>query len=284
MTSMTATATTDAFTTSAAAETATHTDEVKLSPDELEALCRLSAVQGRAELSAAILALVMAAGSEASRAAWARETEGLLQAEALQEAACALGDAVRLPCLELLLTRMRLLPRPDRRTLLESTRRLMAAHRPLRPLDRLHWLVMRRRFGDLPPASTPQKEDPAQLPTESVLHIARVTAYLSRLVPGLGDAAARTWYAQALGQLVPPAMIPPHQPLDGEGLVHALQEVETLPWMTRPVLVRTWVSAAIAICPGERLPGEAADALRLVAGLLDSPLPPKLAGHYIELP
>lgn len=258
---------------------------VTLLPDEHESLSRLSGVHGSRELSAVILALIMAAGSEASHAAWARETEGLPEAEALSKDACALGEAARLPCLEALLKRMGSLPRSDRRTLLEATRRVMAAHQPMRPLDRLHWLAMRRHFGDLAPTSMPQKEkDPAQLPPESVPHVAHVTAYLSRLVPGLDAAAARTWYAQAMGRLVPPGMIAPHQPPDGEGLVHALQEVECLPWMTRPVLVRAWVAAAIAMCPHGCLPAEAADALRLAAGLLDSPLPPELARHYIELP
>jgi hypothetical protein len=256
-----------------------------ISPEESESLSRLCAVQGPSELSAVILALVMAAGSEASRAAWVRETQGLPEAEALRQDASALGDAARLPCLEALLTRMRALPRPDRRALLEATRRLMAAHRPLRPLDRLHWLVMRRRFGDLPPASMPQKEkDPSHLPPDSVQHVARVTAYLARLVPGLDEAAARAWYAHAMGALVPTGTMPSFQPPDGEGLVHSLQEVECLPWMTRPLLVRAWVAAAVATCPHKRLPGDAADALRLVAGLLDSPLPPELVHHYIELP
>ena len=253
--------------------------------EEHEALTRLSELQGPRELSAAILALVMPADSEAALAAWTLETEGLAEFQALREDAWALGDAARLPCLEALLSRMRLLPKTERRTLLEAARRVMSSHRPLRPLDRLYWLAMRRRFGDLAPASMPQKEkDPAQLPADAVPHVAGVTAYLSRMVPGLDEAASRAWYAQALGRLLLPETIPPWQPPDGVGLVHALQEVEALPWMTRPVLVRAWVAAAIAMPSLVRLPGGAADALRLVAGLLDSPLPPELARHYIEMP
>jgi len=70
---------------------------------------------------------------------------------------------------------------------------------------------------------------------------------------------------------------------DGDGLAHALDEVESLPWMLRPVLLRDWVDAALATGERTRLRPCAADALRLAAGLLDSPLPPELARHYIEL-
>jgi hypothetical protein len=102
-------------------------------------------------------------------------------------------------------------------------------------------------------------------------------------VPGRDAAAAQAWYADAMGRFLPPEMVPPCQPPDGDGLVHALEEVESLPWMLRPVLVRAWVEAAIATGLRARLPAGAADALRLVADLLDSPLPPELARHYTEL-
>jgi len=55
-------------------------------------------------------------------------------------------------------------------------------------------------------------------------------------------------------------------------------------WMQRPVLVRNWVDTALARRERGRLRDSAADALRLSCGLLDSPLPPELARHYIEPP
>ena len=70
---------------------------------------------------------------------------------------------------------------------------------------------------------------------------------------------------------------------DGDALAHALLEVQTLPWMLRPVLVRAWVDAAGQIGPRVGLSPAAADALRLVASLLDSPLPPELARRYASL-
>ena len=252
---------------------------------ELEALARLSRVHGPGELHAAVLALVAEPRDGASLAAWNAETQDVSPAAALLGDVLQLSDGARLPCLEVLLARMRLLPKAQRRALLQATRRLMAARSPLPPLDRLHWLMMRRRLGDQPPAaaSPESHNDLAQLPAASLLQVARVTAYLSRMVPGRDAAAALAWYAQAMGRFVPREMVPPCHPPDGDGLVHALDEVESLPWMLRPVLVRAWVEAAIATSQRARLPAGAADALRLAADLLDSPLPPELARHYIEL-
>ena len=54
--------------------------------------------------------------------------------------------------------------------------------------------------------------------------------------------------------------------------------------MQRPVIVRNWVTTAINLSRAQRLGDLSADALRLTCGLLDSPLPPELARHYIVLP
>ena len=253
--------------------------------EQRDALMRLSRVHGPAELRAAARALATQPGSAASLAAWDAETASTPTASALLDDARALGDAARLPALEVLLARLRLLPKPDRRLLLQSARRLMAAHAPLRPIDRLHWLLMRRKLGDKPPAaaSPESQNDLAQLPAATLMQVARVTAYLSRMVPGRDDALARAWYLEAMGRFLPAPMIPACLAPDGDGLVHALEQVEALPWMLRPVLVRAWVDAAISISLRARLPAGAADALRLAGGLLDSPLPPELARHYVML-
>lgn len=255
-----------------------------MTPGEQEALSKLERVHGARELSAVVLALIIPADSAPSYIAWARETEDVPSAALLRGHVTDLSDATRLPCLDRMLERMRQQPRPERRRLLESTRRVVAAIRPLRPLDRLHWLYMRRRLGDrAPTAARPVAEnDLAELPGVTLLQIARVAAYLSRLVPGGDAASGPAWYASAMAQLVEPGLVPPLSPPDGDGLAHALVEVEALPWMLRPVLLRGWVDAALATAQRARLPHEAADALRLTAGLLDSPLPPELARHYIE--
>ena len=252
---------------------------------EHDALTRLSHVNGPGELMVVSLALATQPADDASMAAWVAETDAVYNASDLLGDVQKLSDAVRLPCLEVMLARLRLQPKPARRQLLQATRRLMATHSPLRPIDRLHWLLMRRKLGDMPPAAAaPESQnDLAKLPAVTLLQVARVTAYLSRLVPGGEAAVARAWYAEAMGRFLPAEMVPPCNPPDGDGLVHALEEVEALPWMLRPVLVRAWVDAAVATSLRARLPAGAADALRLAAGLLDSPLPPELARHYTEL-
>ena len=252
---------------------------------EIEALARLSRVHGPAELHAAILALITPPDSVASFVAWTAETQACANAAVLRGEITQLSDATRLPCLEVLLERMRALPKEDRRVLLESTRRVVAAISPLRPIDRLHWLFMRRKLGERPPvAALPEEHNELRgLPRHTLDRIASVAAYLSRLVPGPEREAGRIWYAAAMTHLMDPRLMPPCRPPDGDGLARALLDVEALPWMLRPVLLRAWVDAALAISQRARLWYGAADALRLLAGLLESPMPPELARHFREV-
>jgi len=69
---------------------------------------------------------------------------------------------------------------------------------------------------------------------------------------------------------------------DTDALVAALRDVQALPWMLRPILVRRWVDAAVHLSPAGKLSAAAADALRIAARLLDCPLPPALAGRFVE--
>jgi hypothetical protein len=252
---------------------------------ELEALARLSRVHGPAELQAAILALLTPADSVASFVAWTAETRGCANAAVLRGEITQITDATRLPCFAALLGRMRTLPKEDRRLLLESTRRVVAVFSPLRPIDRLHWLFMRRKLGERAPvAALPEQHNSLRgLPRPTLERIAVVAAYLSRMVPGPEREAGRIWYASAMTHLMDPRTLPPCRPPDGDGLARALIEVEALPWMLRPVLLRAWVDSALAISQRARLWSGAADALRLLAGVLDSPLPPELARHYREV-
>jgi len=252
---------------------------------EREALARLSRVQGPRELRAAILALISPADSVPSYLVWTRETTSSSDASLLRQDVMRLSEGARLPCLEALLARMRLSLKDDRRDLLRSTRRVMAAQSPLRPLDRLHWLVIRRKLGDRPPVPLPPhaRNDLAELSRHMIGRVASVTAYLARMVPGPTPDVGLAWYAAVMSQLDPMGEVPPCKAPDGDGLAHALNEVETLPLMLRPVLMRGWVDAALATSGRARLYPVASDALRLVAGLLDSPMPPDLARHFAEV-
>lgn len=79
-----------------------------------------------------------------------------------------------------------------------------------------------------------------------------------------------------------PSVAAQREAVDGDTLLRALRVIQSLPWMLRPVLVRTWFEAASALIGGRPLPPDAADALRLTCLLLDSPMPEALARQFIE--
>ena len=118
---------------------------------EANATDRLSRLHGAVELRAALLALLLAPGSKRAARAWEIETAGAAGVEGLREQAASLSGAARLPWVEVLLSRMALQPIAARKELLQATRRIMAARGAARPIDRLHWLAMRRGLGEVPP-------------------------------------------------------------------------------------------------------------------------------------
>jgi hypothetical protein len=252
----------------------------------------LSRVNGEVELRAAVLALLLPAGSRRAMRAWQLETKGLSSAPALREHVGSLANEGRLPWLETLVSRMRTQPLDARRRLLEATRRVMAARGVVRPIDRLHWLAMRQRLAGASRADArgAVSSDLSRLPESDVMAIAAFTAFLSRMVPvdaaesasetDAPDAAGVAWYDTVMTPWRARADVEPCRPPDSDGLVHALQGLQAFAWMHRPVLVRSWFVAAQQHSPGGRLADGAADALRLCATLLDSPLPPELARHY----
>lgn len=260
---------------------------------ERAALDRLSRLNGALELQAAVLALLLPEHSKRAARAWEIETDGTPGADALRTQVGDLSAAARLPQFEALVSRMRGQPLAERQNLLEATRRVMGARGTVRPIDRLHWLAMRQRLGG-PSAATAQRAaaaDLSLLPQADVAAIAAYSAFLSRLVPiDTAEATPATdttetppgaaWYDTAMAPWRANAEIPPCQPPDSDGLVHALQALQALPWMQRPMLVRGWVTAALQHSRHGRIEDTAADALRLSSTLLDSPLPPELARHY----
>jgi hypothetical protein len=252
---------------------------------EHEALDRLSRIHGPEELRVVLLALITPHSNAEAYIAWSIETQSWPDAALLRQEVTQVSEPARVPCLEALLERMKRLPRPARRALLESARRVMAAGGRLRPLDRLHWLVMRHRLAEhAPSAMSPAADVPhaaAAWPAPSLASVAAITAYLARLVPGEESNRGLAWYALAMACIAPESEVPACRAPDGDGLAHALDDVRTLSWMLRPVLMRAWVESALAIGAGG-LEREAADALRLIARLIDSPLPPDLARSFTE--
>ena len=292
---------------------------------EAGAADHLSRVHGALGLHAAVLALLLPAGSRRAARAWQAETTATPDAAALRAHIDDLSPAARLPWLDVLLLRMRGQALATRQALLESTRRVMAARGVVRPLDRLHWLLMRQRLGEATAATVhaAAHAELSRLPQSDVLAVARYSAFLSRMVPvevavearaevraevradartdapveapvddpadrpaaGLAPEAGPTlagaaWYATVMARWERHTPIPPCEPPDIDRLVHALQELQALAWMQRPVLARDWVTAALQHSPRGRFTDVAADALRLSCALLDSPLPPELERHF----
>ena len=285
--------------------------------DERMAIDHLSRLNGALQLQAAVLALILPVGSRRAVRAWQIECEGVLHAEALREQIGHLSAPARLPHFEALVLRMRAQPLAARQALLEATRRVMGARGTVRPIDRLHWLAMRQGLGAPSGAGARHATaaDLAQLPQSDVAAIAAYSAFLSRIVPidtgastpgapgsvapaadpatrssadtavdSTIDTAAATpgaaWYDTAMAPWRANAAIPPCRPPDSDGLVSALNALQALPWMQRPMLLRGWVAAALQHSRYGRLGTQAADALRLSGALLDSPLPPELARLY----
>jgi Zn-dependent protease with chaperone function len=265
--------------------------------DELDALGRLKFLQGPGERRAALLALLLTPGSAREKQAWREETEGVASAGRVRSDVQLLSFAARAPAFELLLDRSRPAPVPERQALVEAARRVMSADGLVRPIDRLRWLAMRHRLGETRPpraaAAAAADNDMTNLPLPMVDHIATMTAFLARLVPAAEAAAAvgaagHAWYQAVMASWAGRYRdagrdLPPCRPPDADMLMHALWGVQELSWMLRPVLLRAWVDEACAMRETPALREEAADALRLAALLLDAPLPPVLARHYLEL-
>jgi hypothetical protein len=279
---------------------------------------QLSRVNGPLELHAAVLALLLPPGSKRALRAWEIECQAHPHsaAQALRAYVAALPAAARLPWFEAMLARLRNSPLPARQAMLEATRRLMGARGTVRPIDRLHWLVMRLRLGETLDLAAPAGAGTSmsQLPQADVHAIAMFSAFLSRMVPvaepavagaqgalaaaapSAASAGAATpsvtstaapsptpgaaWYASVMAPWAHLGGVPPLALPDTDGIVYALQALQALAWMQRPVLVRGWVTAARQHSRHGRLSDSAADALRLSCALLDSPMPPELARHY----
>ena len=256
-------------------------------PADEEAAHRFAWLQGPLELRAATLALLVPRGSRRGARAWQAETQDTPQAQALFDVAAKLSGAARLPWFEALLMRVAIQPVAVRNELLQATRRVMAARGVARPIDRLHWLTMRRSLGDVGSlAARPEASvEVAEWLESDVQAVASYSAFLARMVPGADadDPANKGWYDQVMVTWQPYADVPEWQPPDAEGMIDALGRLQTLSWMQRPVVIRNWVTTALKISPQTQLTDLSADALRLSCGLLDSPQPQDLASHYVSL-
>jgi hypothetical protein len=258
-----------------------------------EARERLSRMHGPGELRAAVLAFMVSPGSEREVRAWRAESESYARAAQVFADLNLLPPEARLPWFSELVRRASLGALEDRRALAEAARRVMTAAGVVKPLDRLRWLALRHGLGHsqkravvTPVAPSPSGE--LAFFASNRRPIGTYTAFLARLVPlyssdvGIDPLGAR-WYDAVMQRFFGAQDVPAAQVPDSDALVHALWTLQTMPWMSRPPLIRAWVGEAVAHSGARGLAREAADALYLTCMMLDSPMPPDLAKSFVEL-
>ena len=133
---------------------------------------------------------------------------------------------------------------------------------------------------------TGQGHDLHQLVPQELAYVTALTSYLARFIPCEEPAegphtAGLAWFKGVMTRCGggPDTLIPGASP-DADALMHALAGVQELSWMIRPILLKAWVEEALNHSPQGVLTDDAADSLRLVAALIEAPLPPMLEAHY----
>jgi hypothetical protein len=264
-------------------------------PDPAEAAQRrkrFALVAGPGQLHAAVMALLLTPGRTREMAVWRDECRHTVGAKELRNELMKIDESERWPWLECFVGRVAKGPLEKRQQLLRAVRRLIAADGRAFALDRLRWLAIRHALGDVQSLARPAAAEVELegLATETALQIGRFGAFLSRIVPapeidldvvsGVATSGERWW--REVMQPWPDAGATRDMP-DANALVSALHDVQALPWMLRPVLVRRWVDAAVALSPAGQLGAPAAESLRIAARLLDCPLPPAVAACFAEV-
>lgn len=259
---------------------------------EAERRERFMQVAGPGQLHAAALALLLTPGRAREMAVWREECRHTVGAKELRNELMKVPWPERMPWLERFVGRVAQGPLDKRQQLLRAVRRLIAADGRALALDRLRWLAIRHALGDVKALARPAAAEVELegLATGTALQIGRLSAFLSRIVPspeididvmsGAATSGERWW--RDVMQPWPDAGATREMP-DANALVSALHEVQALPWMLRPVLVRRWVDAAVALSPAGQIAPPAAEALRIAGRLLDSPLPPAVAACFVEV-
>jgi hypothetical protein len=261
-------------------------------PQEREALARLRALDDPRAWRAAVLALTLTPGSGLERQAWQHLVQGLPYALQFFNDVSRLGPARRLPWFEHFARLLARGPVEQRQELIGAARGLLTADGIVSPMDQLRWIALRHLLAGsavAPPA--PAATDFETLDDDQVYSVSVFSGFLSTLVPtpeitfdpsGYGS-VSQNWYDSVTAPWLDHADLPVRNGSDIDGALRALRELQAMPWLLRPMLVRSWYDAARALTDGPALHRGAADALRLCCALLDSPVPPELGQQYIEV-
>lgn len=259
-----------------------------------DALQRLQGRAGPTEERLAVLALMMNAENPREVKLWRKVGEGVHQPEQILKDVADLLPQRRVAEFERLTSSIAQSPMPQRRTLVEQARDLLRADGRVSPRDRLWWLALRHRMGVQQRGQvfmrpvTGQGQDLASLEPSDLHHVRTMSAYLARLIPsaqtdsGLPP-ANRAWLEAVNRRLNASWSNEPGTATvatDADALAHALAGLQELSWVLRPQLIKAWVEEAMNHSPQGLMSHETADMLRLMAGLLDAPMPPMLEAHY----
>lgn len=256
-----------------------------------EAVIRLQGLVGPTERRLIVLALMMNIHNERECKLWHRMADGLSQAQRILGDVADLLPNRRVPEFERLCSAIASEPLAQRRALVESARDLLRADGRVSPRERLWWLALRHRMGVQQNRQaymrpmTGQGQTLAQLAPQELDYVTALTTYLARFIPVEEGSegttrAGRAWFKGVMARCDAQASDSPGASPDADALMHALAGVQELSWMMRPMLLKAWVEEALNHSPQGVLSDNTADALRLAAGLIESPLPPMLEAHY----
>ena len=259
-----------------------------------EPVRRLRAADDAASWRAAVLALMVMPGSALERQAWRALVSPLpaRQATQLFDDLSQLWGTQRLPWFEHFARRLAPGPVAQRQEMVGAARSLLTSDGVVSSMDQLRWIALRHLLAGsavAPPAAAATEFE--TLDRQQVHAICVYCGFLSTLVPtteinfdptGYGS-VSQEWYDSVTAPWIDHADVPARQGYDIDAALRALRELQAMPWLLRPMLVRSWFDGARALTDGPALHADAADALRLSCVLLDSPVPPELGQQYIEV-
>jgi hypothetical protein len=168
----------------------------------------------------------------------------------------------------------------------------MTADGMVTQMDQLRWVALRHLLaGSAVAAPAAAATGLAELDDAHALKVCLFSAFLSHMVPAPDltldltghESIGQTWYHSVIAPWYGRFTLPPREHHDIDATLRALRVLQSMPWLLRPVLVRSWFDAARVLTDGPVLHPVAADALRLTCTLLDSPVPPELGRQYIEV-
>jgi Zn-dependent protease with chaperone function len=271
------------------APTPEHLKQNRIQADR-EARQRIQLRRGPTEMRLTVLALMMSPDNRREHKLWHNLAEDVYQPEAILADVAQLLPTSRLPEFERLVDLVATQPLIHKRMMVEAARDLMRADGRVSPRERLWWLVLRHRLNDkggqaLMRPITGQGQTLMDINLLEKAYVSTLTGYVARFVPepsspGQLTETGQMWWRAVMSRCDDPDQLNLDKAPDTDALMHALSGVQELSWMVRPLLLSAWAEEALNHSPQGLLSDDTADALRLLATLLDSPLPPMLASHY----